>query len=86
MLLSPPTMETAAERITYKLWLGILPADEPVKMWGGYGSGQACDGCDLPVTPKDPEHEIEMPGGRILRLHVACAGLWRVLKEALPKS
>jgi hypothetical protein len=32
------------------------------------------------------EHEVEMPGGRVLRFHSACAGLWRVLKQALLES
>ena len=79
-------MEEAGRSITDKLWRGTLPADEPVKTWGGPGSGLACDGCDLVVTSKDSEHEMEMPNGRVLRFHVACSGLWRVLKQALPKS
>lgn len=34
--------------------------------------------------PKEPEHEHQMQNGRVLRFHVACAGLWLVLKQALP--
>jgi hypothetical protein len=78
-------MDAASARITDKLCRGILPADEPVKAWGGLGSGAACDGCELVVGSKEPEHEVEMANGRVLRFHVACAGLWRVLKEALPE-
>jgi len=81
---SRPIMEAASERITQKLWVGTLPADDPVKTWGGFGSGLECDGCDVVITSKEPEHELQMQNGRVLRFHVACAGLWKVLKEALP--
>jgi hypothetical protein len=79
-------MDAASARITEKLWQGTLPADDPVKMWGGDGSGLPCDGCDMVIPVNQLEHEVEMPGGRTLRFHVACAGLWRVLKQALPES
>jgi hypothetical protein len=42
-------MDEAGRRITDKLWRGTLPADEPVKTWGGRGSGLKCDGCDVPI-------------------------------------
>ena len=84
VLLCRPTMKAPSERITSKLWVGSLPIDDPVKTWGGYGSDLECDGCDGPITPKEPEHEHQMQNGRVLRFHVACAGLWRVLKQALP--
>jgi len=77
-------MNTASERITDKLWRGILPADEPVKTWGGTGSGLKCDACDDSIPSRDPELEVDMPDGQTLRFHVACEGLWRVLKQALP--
>jgi hypothetical protein len=69
-----------------KLWRGILPTDDSVKTWGGYGTGLTCDGCDAPITSSEPEHEEEMSDGRILRFHVACDGLWRVLKGTLPPT
>ena len=77
-------MITASERITDKLWRGTLPADEPVKTWGGTGSGLKCDGCDEPILSSEPELEVDLPDGRALRFHVACEGLWRILKQALP--
>jgi hypothetical protein len=78
--------DAAAARIMEQLWQGTLPADEPVKTWGGVGSGLTCDGCDVAITPSEPQHEVEMPDGRTLRFHVACVGLWLVLKQAMPKS
>jgi hypothetical protein len=77
-------METQSEQITRKLWLGTLHSDDPVKMWGGPGSRLKCDACDLVILTQQCEHELQMQKGRVLRFHVACAGLWRVLKQALP--
>ena len=45
-------MDEASRRITDKLWRGILPTDDSVKTWGGYGTGLTCDGCDAPITSK----------------------------------
>lgn len=77
-------MDLAAQRIRDKLWYGILPNAEPVKTWAGYGNGAACDGCELGIGAKEVEHEVELESGRTLHLHVACAGLWQVLRTALP--
>ena len=76
----------ASARIMDKLWQRTLPTDEPVKLWGGLGSGLPCDGCDVAILSSEPEHEVEMANGRTLRFHVACNGLWRVLKDARPES
>jgi hypothetical protein len=76
-------MDAASERITDKLWRSILPADEPVKTWGGRGSGLDCDGGDVPILPSESELESDMPVGRTLRFRVACDRLWRVLKGTL---
>jgi hypothetical protein len=75
-------MDMASQRITYKLWQGSLPADDPVKGWGSNGSGLPCDGCDDVISSSDAEHEVEIRDGRALRFHVKCAGLWGVLKQA----
>lgn len=78
-------MDLASQRIRDKLWSGALPNAEPVKTWAGYGNGTTCDGCELSIEPKQPEHEIEVEDGRTLHFHVACAGLWQVLRTALPR-
>ena len=79
-------MDVASRRITDKLWLGALPAEAPVRMWAGSGSGLACDGCEEMITASQPEHEVEMPDGHTLRFHVACAGVWGVLRQSLPDA
>jgi hypothetical protein len=78
-------MDPAAQRIRDKLWYGILPNVTPVKTWGGHGTGhKLCDGCDATIALKEAEHEVELPDGKTLSFHVACAGLWQVLRTALP--
>jgi hypothetical protein len=77
-------MGTQSERITRKLWLGTLPADEPIQTWGGPGAGFECDGCDLVISSEEPEHELLMQNGRVMRFHVVCVNLWLILKQALP--
>jgi hypothetical protein len=68
-------MDVASQRITDKLWLGALPAEAPVKVRPGFGSGLACDGCDEMTSSSQPEHAVEMPDGNTLRFHVPCAGV-----------
>jgi TolA-binding protein len=81
---APGPLDAASSRIREKVWQGYLPAEDPVRLWGGPGSGLPCDGCDAVIAPSEAEHEAEMPDGRTLRFHVTCAGLWRVLQQALP--
>lgn len=79
-------MDPAAQRIRDKLWYGILPNVSPLKTRSGQGTGhKLCDGCDVTIWPKEAEQEVEVKGGRTLRFHVACAGLWQVLRSALPR-
>jgi hypothetical protein len=72
-------MDAASARIMDKLWQGTLPADDPVRLRGGLGSGLPCDGCDAVIASSEPEHEVEMPDGRTpavpCRLHGAVAGV-----------
>ena len=79
-----PLMATASERITHKLWVGTLPADDPIQTWGGPGSGFECDGCGLVISSEEPEHELLMQNGCVMRFHIACVNLWLILKQALP--
>lgn len=83
-----PTLpiDIASARITDKLWHGTLPAADPAMLRGGKGSGLRCHGCDTVISPSEREYEVEMPDGSILRFHVACCGLWRILMRALPPA
>jgi hypothetical protein len=77
-------MDPVSARIMDKLVQGTLPAADPLKLSGGYGTGLLCDGCDVGITSNEKEQQVEMPNGRALRFHVPCHGLWRALKESRP--
>jgi hypothetical protein len=77
-------MDPVSARIMDKLVQGTLPAADPAKLWGGYGTGLLCDGCDVAITSNEQEHQVEMPNGRRLRFHDPCHGLWRALKGSRP--
>lgn len=62
-----------------KLVRGLLPTGEPLRTWAGNGNGRACDGCDLPITTAEIEHELEFGGGLPVRFHAGCAATWRSL-------
>src|SRR2546425_12123488 len=66
-----------AERIAEKLQRGLLPRTKLVKTWAGFGNGRPCDGCDQAILSADIEQELDFEDGRTLRLHEACAALWR---------
>ena len=67
-----PLFQFIAEKVLRR----VLPSDEPLKLWAGYGNGRSCDGCEKSITATEIEHELDLPGEVILRFHVACAGFW----------
>jgi hypothetical protein len=78
-------MDPASQRIRDKLWYGLLPNVAPAKTQGAIGTGHTlCDGCDATIRLKEPERNVELADGKTLHFHVACAGLWQVLRTALP--
>jgi PAS domain S-box-containing protein len=66
-----------AERIAEKLQRGLLPRAKLVKTWAGFGKGRPCDGCDQAILSADIEQELDFEDSRTLRLHDACAVVWR---------
>ena len=69
-----PFAEHAAQMIREKLDTGELPGDVHPQMFAGYGDGQACDGCELPISAAKVEWEFITPQGLTLRFHLGCAG------------
>jgi hypothetical protein len=51
-------------------------------MWVGFGTGQICDGCDLPITRDQREFEFDPPGRPTIRLHADCLEFWDVERAA----
>jgi hypothetical protein len=68
--------------IRQKLDDGTLPTKAPLKIYAGYGSGEACDGCGDTIFRAQAEYELSYPDKRrIFRLHFGCASLWEALRR-----
>jgi len=63
--------------IRSKLAAGTLPRVDAAKLWAGPGRGDACAGCDQPITRAEIEHEVDVPARGALRFHRNCLGIWQ---------
>jgi hypothetical protein len=75
-------MDEPTQMIRDKLSAGILPRLNESKLFGGYGTGAPCAGCDLAIHPCDVEHELVFEDKRSFAFHLACVNMWRALKGA----
>jgi hypothetical protein len=62
---------------------GLVPCDEPHKVWAGRGSGTHCVACGQPITPGEVEYEVELASA-VFRVHRTCFTVWREECESLP--
>jgi len=75
------TLPRLAQMVHAKLVLGVLPGENPVKLWAGMGSGQPCTACERPIMESEPEYEPQYDGARAaIRLHVECHRIWEVAR------
>ena len=65
-----------AEMVRDKVDGGVLPLEEPVKLWAGKGRDAPCTACDDPILRAQVEYEPQYDGRSPIRLHRACHGLW----------
>ena len=69
--------KSLADIVRDKIDAGVLPLDEPVKLWAGLGSGRACTACELLILQAQAEYEPQYDDGRAAVLfHAGCHGLW----------
>jgi hypothetical protein len=61
-----------------KLDEGVLPWDEPRKIWIGYGQRRPCDACEQPILPAQVEHALDFSSDHKIQLHAGCAALYQV--------
>jgi hypothetical protein len=69
-----------AEVVLKKIAQGALPLQPPDRVFGAYGSGQRCNGCEDPVLPHQVEYELHI-GESIYRLHLVCFDLLVALRR-----
>ena len=75
-----PFPPDAPRKIREKMEGGALPREAPSKMSAGLGKGDLCDGCETPVLTAQVEYQFEASDGRVVRLHLGCAGLWEAYR------
>jgi hypothetical protein len=63
---------TIADMIRSKLDAGVLPREATSSCGPSFGSCRPCGRTILPQA----EHELEFADGRLLHMHVGCAGLY----------
>lgn len=78
---TPTELRLQREKIGMRLDRGTLPTAGNQKIYGGYGEGQACAGCDEPVRETEVIYEVEVQceteaGVVVLNLHRWCFDLW----------
>ena len=66
-----------ADDIRRKLDTGELPCEQPVTMWGGYGTREPCSACGALILTIQIAYEFDLPDRGTFRFHAGCFGLWR---------
>jgi hypothetical protein len=71
-------VDSAAARLLEMIEAGILPSYLRLRTFDGFGSGQTCAGCRLPI--RAAQIEVEGTGdertGTVLRFHRECLDAW----------
>lgn len=66
--------------IRTRLAAGELPLADNLKIYGGYGSDQICDGCGLPIARANIVYEVQVSvnaSRRVeLAMHLECFETW----------
>jgi hypothetical protein len=75
-----------ADLVRERLVADLLPWDEPVKVWAGYGRGQRCAACDETILPAQIEYELDLPADRTVRFHSGCWAIWDIERQRLPRA
>ena len=74
-------LKSLADCVRAKFALGILPHENPSKLWVSWGSGSLCAGCDEPIRAPQTEYELEFEREPSIRLHAECHGLWNTQRR-----
>jgi hypothetical protein len=55
---------------------GALPRVAGYRTWSWVATGLSCDGCGEPVGGGEIQHDVEVDGTVVLRLHPECFHAW----------
>jgi hypothetical protein len=66
-----------------RLDAGELPLNTPQLLLGANGSGARCALCDVPITSREIEYDIELAGSSCFRFHIRCHDAWRDVRDEL---
>lgn len=71
-------MDTEQRRgaVIEALRIGIVPREEPLKMWAGFGTNARCALCGRRLQASDIEYELEFASGISLIVDSHCHSLW----------
>ena len=70
------TLPSLADTIREKLDAGRLPREDHLRRWVGYGRNRPCVACEHVILHSQVQHELEFANGRIVSMHIVCAGLY----------
>jgi hypothetical protein len=85
--MDPKETERLLKIIKVKLLDGKLPYNSIPRIWGGPGNGEACDACEVAITPEEFLMEgIATEGGGGVQFHVRCFYLWDALRRVTPTT
>jgi hypothetical protein len=78
MVVTPESELT--RRALQRIRAGLLPPQEPARVWAGHGRGEVCALCDSTISSKDLQYEFELELGGSpcgFQFHIRCAQLYQ---------
>jgi hypothetical protein len=64
------------ERTRRRVVAGALARPPAYRTWSWVSTGRACDGCGEIVGAAEIEHDVDVDGAIVLRLHPECFRAW----------
>jgi hypothetical protein len=66
------------ERTKRRVIAGELPRLAGFRIWSWVSTGRTCDGCGEVVGAAEIQHDVDVDGTIVLRLHPECFRAWSV--------
>ena len=64
------------ERTKRRVTAGALPRVKDYRTWSWVSTGRTCDGCGEAVGAAEIQHDVDVNGAIVLRLHAECFLAW----------